>query len=65
MYNKIYLKHIYNIYISRFIIVTIVFSSLVFVLNILEEIKFFSDTEDVGVAFPIFLTILNLPSILY
>ena len=40
MYNKIYLKHIYNIYISRFIIVTIVFSSLVFVLNILEEIKF-------------------------
>ncbi len=65
MYNKIYLKHIYNIYISRFIIVTIVFASLIFVLNILEEIKFFSNSGDVNIGFPIFLTILNLPSILY
>tara|TARA_B100001123_G_C15256887_1_gene1005056 strand:- start:368 stop:1453 length:1086 start_codon:yes stop_codon:yes gene_type:complete len=65
MYNKIYLKHIYNIYISRFIIVTLVFSSLIFVLNILEEIKFFNNSDDIGIGFPILLTILNLPSILY
>jgi len=65
MLNKIYLQHIYTVFITRFIVVTLIFASLVFVLNILEEIKFFSNNEDINIGFPIFLTFLNLPSVLY
>ncbi len=65
MYNKIYLKHIYSIYISRFLLVTLIFSSLIFVLNILEEIKFFSNKDSISIGWPILLTMLNLPSVLF
>ena len=65
MYNKIVIKHIYNVFLTRFLFITLIFSSLIFIMNILEEIKFFSDDNQVGVGFPIFLTILNLPSILF
>ena len=65
MYNKIYLKHIYSVYLSRFFYITIIFSSLIFVMNILEEIKFFSNNDNVGIGYPILLTLLNLPSILF
>ena len=34
-------------------------------MNILEELKFFSDNGDIGIGYPIMLTILNLPSILF
>ena len=40
MFNKIYIKHIYNVYLSLFAIITLVFASLVFILSILEELKF-------------------------
>ena len=65
MYNKIYIKHIYNIYIIRFIYITLVFSSLIFILNVLEELKFFSNNDEIGIGLPILLTILNFPSILF
>ena len=65
MYNKIYVKHIYNIYIIRFIYITLVFSSLIFILNVLEELKFFSNNDEIGIGLPILLTILNFPSILF
>ena len=65
MYNKIYIKHIYNVYLIRFIYVTFVFSSLIFVLNILEELKFFSNNNEIGIGLPILLTLLNFPSILF
>ena len=65
MYNKIYVKHIYEVYLSKLILITIVFASLIFIMNILEELKFFSKTETVGIGYPILLTILNLPSILF
>ncbi len=65
MFNKIYVKHIYSIFLIRFINITLIFSSLIFVMNILEELKFFSDIEDIGIEVPITLTILNLPSILF
>ena len=65
MYNKIYLKHIYSVYLSRFFYITIIFSSLIFVMNILEEIKFFSNNDNVGIGYPILLTLLNLPSVLF
>lgn len=65
MINKIYAKHLYSVFFNRFIIVTLVFASLIFVLNILEELKFFSNHEDIGIGYPVFLTMLNLPSILF
>ena len=65
MLNKIYAKHIYKVYLVRFAYISLIFSSLIFIMNVLEELKFFSEIEDVGVGLPIFLTILNLPSILF
>ena len=65
MYYKIYLKHMYSVYALRFLYITAIFSSLIFVLNILEEMKFFGDNPDVGIGYPILLTFLNLPSILF
>ena len=59
MINKIYSKHIYKVYLIRFTYITLIFSSLIFVMNILEELKFFSEHDDVGIGFPIFLTILK------
>ena len=65
MYNKIYVKHLYYIYLTRLGYVTLVFSSLIFIMNILEELKFFSDNNEIGIGYPVLLTILNLPSILF
>ena len=65
MFNKIYVRHIYSIFLIRFVYITLIFSSLIFVMNILEELKFFSNVENVGIGLPILLTILNLPSILF
>ena len=65
MYNKIYVKHLYSVYTSRFLYITLIFSSLIFIMNILEELKFFNDNEDISIGYPIILTILNLPSILF
>ena len=65
MLNKIYIKHIFNVYIERLVYITLIFASLIFIMNILEEFKFFSDNNEIGIGIPIFLTILNLPSILF
>ena len=64
MLNKIYLKHILNVFFLRLIYITIIFSSLIFIMSILEELKFFKDQE-VGIGYSIFLTIMNLPSVLF
>ncbi len=65
MLNKIYIKHLYQVYLTRLMYVTLIFSSLIFIMNILEELKFFNDNPEIGIGFPIILTILNLPSILF
>ena len=65
MYNKIYLKHIYSVFLTKLIYITLIFASLIFVLNILEEIKFFSNNNEIGIGIPILLTLLNLPSIIF
>ena len=62
MYNKIYVKHLYYIYLLDWD-VTLIFSSLIFIMNILEELKFFSDNNEIGIGYPVLLTILNLPSV--
>ena len=65
MLNKIYIKHIYNIFLQRFIYTTLIFSSLIFILNILEELKFFTNIGISNISLPILLTVLNLPSLLF
>ena len=59
----------YQIYLSKIFTSTLlktffVFLSLAFILNIFEEINFFKDLE-VSITIPIFLTFLNIPSILF
>ena len=65
IFNKIYLKHIYSVFLTRLLYISLIFSSLIFVMNILEEVKFFSENDEVSMVIPILLTILNLPSILF
>ena len=59
----------YQIYLSKVFTSTLlktftVFLSLAFILNIFEEINFFKDLE-VSITLPIFLTFLNIPSVIF
>ena len=59
----------YQIYLSKIFTLTLiktfaVFISLGFILNIFEEINFFKDT-DASITLPIFLTFLNIPSVIF
>ncbi len=65
MINKIYIKHIFYIFLTRFINLTLIFSALIFIMNILEELKFFGNNNQVGIGYPVLLTTLNLPSVLF
>ena len=65
MLNKIYIKHLYHVYLTRVMYITLIFASLIFIMNILEELKFFNDNPEIGIEYPIILTILNLPAILF
>ena len=61
--------HKYKLYITSSYLkilakVTLIFLCLVFILNIIEEINFFGDTST-SISFPIILTLLNSPSIVY
>jgi lipopolysaccharide export system permease protein len=64
MIIKTYVRYIVKEYLLIFLNVTMVFYSLIFILNIFEELSFFKNV-DTNFLFPIFLTFLNVPSILY
>ncbi len=59
-----YKKYISKKFFICFAKVTFVFSTVVIVMNLLEEINFFKDSEGM-ILLPIFLTILNMPSVLF
>ena len=61
---KIYQKYLIKEFIYLSLKVTFVFCVLGFIMGILEELNFFSDFN-VRYYFPIFLVLLNLPSIVY
>ncbi len=63
MFKK-YQLYIANIFIRNLIFISLVFLSLSFILNFFEELKFFENYK-VGLKYPIFLTFLNSPSILF
>ena len=59
----------YQIYLGKIFTTTlfktfVIFLSLAFILNIFEEINFFKDTE-ASITLPIFLTFLNIPSVIF
>ena len=61
---KTYTKFLINGFIRSFLNVFLVMTSLVFILNILKEIEFFSN-KDVNSFYPIYLSIMSSPSIIF
>ena len=61
---KTYQIYIIKNFLKHFLIISFVFVGLIFLMNILEEIKYFSKFET-GLYYPIILTLLNLPSVLF
>src|SRR6056300_357891 len=61
---KTYIKFIVYGFIKSFFNVFIVMTSLVFILNILKEIEFLSNQE-VNSLYPVYLSIINSPSIIF
>ena len=61
---KKYHYYLTTLFLKNLLTVIVVFIFLSFFLNIFEEIKFFENKES-GIYFPIILTILNIPSIVF
>ena len=64
MILKVYQNYISKQFLFTFIKTVFIFITLAFILNIFEEINFFKDL-DVSMSVPIFLTFLNIPSIIF
>ena len=59
-----YKKYIFKKFLLSIGKVTLVFSSVVIIMNLFEEISFFRDSEEF-ILLPIYLTLLNMPSVLF
>ena len=65
MINKTYEKYLLGDFLRIFLKVSLVFFSLIILLNILEEINFFKDENENTILIPTILTLLNSPSLLF
>ena len=61
---KVYIKFLSALFFKSFIYVTLVMASLVFILNLLSELDFFKEIK-VDSYFPLFLTTLNTPTMIF
>ena len=61
---KTYVKFLAKIFISSFLNIFLISFSLIFILNLLTELDFFKDI-DVSTYFPIYLSLLNTPSLIF
>jgi lipopolysaccharide export system permease protein len=61
---KVYTKFLINGFVKSFLNVFFIMISLVFILNILKEIEFFSNKE-VNSLYPIYLSLMSSPSIIF
>ena len=61
---KQYENYLTQLFLKNIFIILVVFIFLSFFLNIFEEIKYFEDKEN-ELYYPIFLTILNIPSVIF
>ena len=64
MIFKVYQNYISKQFLLTFVKTVFIFVTLAFILNIFEEINFFKDL-DVSMGIPVFLTFLNIPSIIF
>ena len=64
MQIKLYQKYLISNFLKILTEVTGVFFALVFIMGLLEEINFFKELNE-DIFYPIMLTLLNLPSVLY
>ncbi len=64
MIIKKYQKYLITTFFYHFLVVSIIFLSLGFIINFFEELKFFDEYE-VGSYYPAMLALLNTPSILF
>ena len=61
---KTYIKFLINVFLKSFLYVFLIMLSLVFILNMLSELEFFREI-DVKSSFPLYLSILNSPSLIF
>ena len=61
---KVYIKFLSLIFIKSLLYVTSIMFSLIFILNLLTELEFFKGIE-VDISFPILLSLLNSPSVIF
>ena len=59
-----YKKYILSLFSKTLIEVTLIFFSLILIINLFEEINFLAN-EDVSGYYPIFLSLLNTPAIIF
>jgi lipopolysaccharide export system permease protein len=64
MFLKTYVKYISKEFTEIILKVSFIFYSLIFILTIFEELNFFKEVQ-INFIYPIFLTFLNSPTILY
>lgn len=57
-------KYLINLFLKKILLISLIFLSLVFIMNLFEEISFFKDISS-NIILPIITTFLNAPSILY
>ena len=61
---KTYHEYLIKLFLKYLLVIISIFASLTFILNILEEIKFFNELN-LSIYYPLLFTLLNLPSILF
>ena len=61
---KIYIKYIVNKFVKILFIVSFIFFLIVLLLNLLEELNFFKDSNE-SLYYPLLLNVLNAPSVLF
>ena len=61
---KTYIKFLTYSFLNSFLNIFLIMFSLVFVLNILKEIEFFNDANG-SIIYPVYLSLLNTPSIIF
>ena len=61
---KTYIKFLTKIYLTSFLNIFLIAFSLIFILNLLTELDFFKDIN-VSTYFPIYLSLLNAPSLIF
>ncbi len=61
---RTYIKFLSRIFLNSFFYVSVIMLSLIFILNLLSELDFFKDI-DVNTFFPIYLSLLNSPTLIF